>query len=131
MVAGGVIVDDLERPTRVLSARRFGGAPISTGRWEFPGGKVEAGESAVDALVRELHEELGIRVTIGRELVNPAGGVWPITDRYSMRLWYVTIAEGDPQPLVAHDALRWLDRDTMHTVEWLEADLAVLPFVFA
>jgi len=130
MVVGGVIVDDLDAPTQVLSARRLGGAPVSAGRWEFPGGKVEPGESPEDALARELHEELGIRVTLGRELVNPAGSSWPITERYTMRLWYVTIAEGTPEALVAHDDVRWLDRDTVHEVEWLEADLAVLPYLF-
>jgi len=58
LVVGAAIVDDLDRPTTLLSARRTD-PPELAGGWELPGGKVEAGEEPLDALLREIREELG------------------------------------------------------------------------
>lgn len=73
LVVAGAILDDLASPRRLLSARRA--QPVSlAGRWEFPGGKVEPGEDPVVALHRELHEELGVVVRLGAEVVAPSPG---------------------------------------------------------
>jgi 8-oxo-dGTP diphosphatase len=129
LVVAAAIVDDLDRPTRLLGARRS--APKSlAGRWEFPGGKVEPGEPDVDALHRELAEELGVAATLGELVLPPDGGDWPITRGYWMRLWFATI-DREPEPLLDHDELRWLAIDELYSVPWLEADLEIVGVVAA
>lgn len=123
LVVGAVIVDDLRHPRRVLAARRATPAPL-TGRWEFPGGKVEDGELPEAALRREIREELAVDIELGDELVGPDAGCWPISDRLTMRLWFAA-PEGEPRPDVAHDQVRWLDATELDDVPWLPADAAV------
>lgn len=125
LVVAAAIVDDVARPRTLLAARRRHPAHLA-GWWEFPGGKVDAGEAPHEALHRELLEELGVRVRLGAELVGPADGVWPLTGRYVLRLWLATIEHGTPRPLVEHDELRWLARPDWRSVPWLTPDLPVL-----
>jgi 8-oxo-dGTP diphosphatase len=125
VVVAAAIVDDLASPRRLLSARRA--QPVSlAGRWEFPGGKVEPGEDAVTALHRELVEELGVEVELGAELTGPHDGAWRLSDRYVMRLWTARVTAGEPQPLVEHDDLRWLDVGDWLAVPWLDADVPIV-----
>lgn len=125
LVVAAAIVDDLESPRLLLSARRTRPLHLS-GRWEFPGGKVDPGETPEEALHRELHEELGVRVELGAELAGPEHGTWVITDRHVMRLWFARIVEGDPQPLVEHDELAWLGPGEWLDVPWLDADVPIV-----
>ena len=130
LVVAGAIVDDLHRPTELLAARRS--APKSlAGQWEFAGGKVEPGEAAEDALHRELAEELGVRVVIGAEIPSTAGQEWPILHGHTMRIWFVQIVDGAPEPLADHDELRWLPVGDLYQVPWLEPDLAIVAAVSA
>ncbi|MFI8525248.1 (deoxy)nucleoside triphosphate pyrophosphohydrolase [Promicromonospora sukumoe] len=123
-VVAAVLVDDLDHPTRLLAARRSAPEELA-GRWEFPGGKVEPGEEPLDALRRELHEELGVRVVVGDELTGPDDGAWPITARHRMRVWFA-LPEGTPEPLEDHDELRWLTAGELDDVPWLDGDVQVV-----
>jgi 8-oxo-dGTP diphosphatase len=124
-VVAAVIVDDLDRPTRLLAARRSAPAALA-GRWEFPGGKVEPGEEELAALHRELDEELGVMVAVGSELAAPDGGAWPITSKHRMRVWFARLSDGTPQPLQDHDELRWLTAAELDDVPWLDGDVQIV-----
>ncbi|MEG3614000.1 NUDIX domain-containing protein [Isoptericola haloaureus] len=125
LVVAAAIVDATERPRRLLAARRSQPAELA-GRWEFPGGKAEPGEHPVDALHRELHEELGVGVDLGDEVVGPDDGGWFITDRHVLRLWFARVVSGAPEPLVEHDELRWLDAGSLWDVHWLDGDVRIV-----
>lgn len=122
LVVGAIVVDDLMVPTRVLAARR---STPPAGAWEFPGGKVERQESPREALRRELWEELGVEVTIGAELM-AEGGIWPISEKYVMRLYFAEVAQGEPKQGDSHDALTWLRAGDLESVEWLASDAAAV-----
>jgi 8-oxo-dGTP diphosphatase len=130
LVVAAAIVDDLTRPTRLLAARRTE-PPELAGGWEFPGGKVEPGEQPLEALHRELHEELGIAVEVGPELPGPFAGRWALGPGLSMRLWLAVVTDGVPAPLEDHDELRWLGPREWATVPWLPADVEVVDALIA
>ncbi|MEV0195457.1 (deoxy)nucleoside triphosphate pyrophosphohydrolase [Nonomuraea sp. NPDC050691] len=117
VVVAAVIVDP-ER--RVLAAQRAE-PPALAGGWEFPGGKVDPGESEADALVRECREELGVEVAVGERV----GGDWALAEGYVMRVWLCSLADGTPVAK-EHLALRWLAPGEYYDVAWLGADLPVM-----
>jgi len=126
LVVGAAIVDDLERPTRLLSARRTEPSALAGG-WELPGGKVDEGESPLSALHREVLEELGVRIHLGVHVPGPLpGSTWPLGDRFEMLVWLAEVVEGVPAPIEDHDELRWLDLGDLRAVGWLPADLPIV-----
>lgn len=125
LVVAAALVDDLGAPTALLAARRSRPVELA-GMWEFPGGKVDPGETPVAALHRELAEELGVEVELGDEVVGPDDGGWIITDRHVMRLWLARVTAGEPEPLVEHDELRWLRRGELMDVPWLTGDVRIV-----
>ena len=127
LVVGAVIVDSLADPRRVLAARRTRPAALK-GRWEFPGGKVEPGESAEAALIREVQEELDVTLMLGEELM-PSGSYWPISERLTLRIFWAEIFVGTPTPGESHDQVRWLSADDLYRVDWLDADREALAIV--
>lgn len=97
--------------------------------WEFPGGKVESGEAAEDALHRELLEELGVRVRLGAELEAGSAQGWPLNEKAAMRVWFAELVEGEPRPLEDHDELRWIElrnRSEVLGLPWIPADLPIV-----
>lgn len=127
LVVAAALVDRLDSPRRLLAARRRRPTSLA-GRWEFPGGKVDDGETPEEALRRELREELGVAVDLGAELPGPDDGAWRLSARYAMRLWLAVLADGEPAPapLVEHDALRWLGPGEWLSVPWLDADVPIV-----
>ena len=113
-VAAAIIAHD----GKVLAAQRGAGA-MKDG-WEFPGGKVEEGESPEEACRRECREELGLEL----------GVLWPFSTveydypdfHLSMELFMGTPAQGAHPEMLVHEALRWLGRDELADVDWLPAD---------
>src|SRR3954449_9722265 len=121
-VVGAAIVDG----DRVLVAQRSGG-PYD-GRWEFPGGKVEPGESDLSALVREIAEELGVDVVpqafVGEVLLDGvvAGGE-PGTS--TLRVWWARLDGGEPVAR-EHAQLRWVGAEELDDLDWIAADRPLL-----
>ena len=125
LVVAAAIVDDVVDPGRLLAARRSA-PPELAGRWELPGGKVEPGEDPAAALHREIREELGIGLVLGRRVAGPVGGDWPITATLRLRVWLAGIASGTPVPLLDHDDLRWVDTRGSAALAWLPADRPII-----
>lgn len=119
LVVGAAVV----RGARVLAARRTS-PPEAAGRWEFPGGKVEPGESAEAALAREITEELGCRIEVTGWLCGEA----EIGTTHLLRVATARLLEGEPEPAPhEHDAIRWLTGSELGDVDWLEPDRPFLP----
>ncbi len=111
-VVGAAIV----RHARVLAARRVT-PPEAAGRWELPGGKVEVGETPLEAIEREVAEELGCDIEVTEWLASQS----VIDDSYLLIVALARLTRGEPEA-TEHDQLRWLSRDELHDVDWLDAD---------
>jgi len=93
------------------------------GWWEFPGGKIEEGESPQEALKREIMEELDTEIFVG-ELIDTIEYDYP-TFHLSMDCFWCEIVKGD-LVLKEHEAARWVDKDSIDDVKWLPADITIL-----
>ncbi|MCR4963502.1 MAG: 8-oxo-dGTP diphosphatase MutT [Firmicutes bacterium] len=120
-VAAAVICDSLaEKKSIFATAKGYG---EFKGRWEFPGGKIEAGETPRQALVREIEEELAVKITVG-DLLDRIEYDYPAF-HLSMDCFWCEIAAGEPKLLEAAEG-RWLAKEELHSVPWLPADIALL-----
>ncbi|MGH3674461.1 MAG: (deoxy)nucleoside triphosphate pyrophosphohydrolase [Mycobacterium sp.] len=95
--------------------------PELAGLWELPGGKVGPGESDAAGLARELHEELGVEVTVGDRL----GEDVALSETTTLRAYRVTQTGGALRPN-DHRALRWVTADELESLPWVPADRAWL-----
>ncbi len=126
VIVGAAIIRD----GRVLACARTE-PPEFAGRWEFPGGKVEPGETEVEALVRECVEELGVSIEVGTRVGAdiPLGHGWAVLKVYTARLY-----DGEVPQLLEHGDMRWLAASELGSVHWLPADapiVAALPPLLA
>jgi 8-oxo-dGTP diphosphatase len=119
-----VVAAVIERDGLFLAARRVG-PPALAGRWEFPGGKAEAGEDDAAALRRECREELGVEIAVGEAVgpAYPAGG-----GTLLVRTYRAVLLSGEPAPIEGHDELRWLapGDPRVRELPWLEGDYVIL-----
>ncbi|MTB73403.1 NUDIX domain-containing protein [Arsenicicoccus sp. MKL-02] len=128
-VVGAALLDDLSRPRLLLAARRTEPSHLAGG-WELPGGKVDPGETELEALHRELREELGVDVVVGEEVTGPRpDGRWVLSERYAIRVWTAQVSGGQVSLLEDHDELRWLAAGELTSVPWLPADLPIVEAV--
>jgi 8-oxo-dGTP diphosphatase len=97
------------------------------GWWEFPGGKIEAGETPEEALVREIHEELDTEIRVG-ELIDTIEYDYP-TFHLSMDCFWAEVVAGRLVLKEAEDA-RWLTRETLESVQWLPADQTIIDAIY-
>lgn len=91
--------------------------------WEFPGGKMEPGETPELALARELREELAVEVSVG-EFICTVDYDYP-NFHLKMHCFYCTVVSGELK-LLEHEAAKWLSRSELHEVAWLPADVEVV-----
>jgi len=114
VVTAGVI----RRDGRLLAARRKAGSHME-GHWEFPGGKLEPNESPEESLERELAEELGIQIRVGR-ILDAVFHRYP--EKIVLLLFYsCEIIEGEPRPIDCEE-LAWVGADELETLDWAPAD---------
>lgn len=113
-------VNDNGEPIVFATQRGYGDLK---GGWEFPGGKIEEGETPREALKREIMEELETEITVG-ELIDTIEYDYP-TFHLSMDCFWAEIVSGD-LVLIEHKAAKWLTKDELDSVDWLPADITLI-----
>lgn len=116
-----VVAAIIVKGTEILAMQR--GYGEFEGGWEFPGGKVEQGETPEEAIVREIHEELNTRISVQRFLTQVEHD-YP-TFHLSMKCFICTLNDPSFQ-LLEHHAAKWLDMQHIDIVDWLPADIKVV-----
>lgn len=116
-VVAAIICDDFNNKTKVFATQR--GYGEYKGWWEFPGGKLEIGETPQEALVREIREELTVNITVG-SLIKTIEYDYP-NFHLSMDCFWAEVESGNLE-LKEAEAARWLTKDELDDVEWLPAD---------
>lgn len=143
LVVAAAVLDSLTTPTSMLCTARSYPAEHA-GQYELPGGKVEPGELPVQALARELAEEIGLEVRLGAEVLPPTdlavpspehepqpgddAPAWPVLHGYRMRVWLAEPhdpARG-PRRGASHESVHWTSLDDVEALPWLPADLPIL-----
>ena len=121
-VVAAVIKATNEKGEPMLFATQRGYGDFKGG-WEFPGGKIEEGETPQEALVREIREELETEIAVG-ELIDTIEYDYPAF-HLSMDCFWCTIVSGE-LVLKEHEAARWLTKEQLREVAWLPADISLV-----
>lgn len=116
-VVAGVIKDG----NKIFATQR--GYGDFKGGWEFPGGKMEPGETPQQALARELKEELTVDVSV-EDFICTVEYDYP-NFHLTMHCFYCTVVGGELK-LLEHEAAKWLEKENIRSVDWLPADIAVV-----
>ena len=117
-----VVAAIIHQDGRILATQR--GYGEWKGMWEFPGGKMEAGETEEEAIVREIREELNVGIRVERKVCIRVEYDYPAF-HLRMHCFYCSIAEGTLE-LKEHQEARWLEPTEWESVEWLPADVEVV-----
>lgn len=117
-VVAAVIKAENEKGQPIIFVTQRGYGDLKGG-WEFPGGKIEEGETPQEALKREIMEELDTEISVG-DLIDTIEYDYP-TFHLSMDCFWCQIVKGD-LVLKEHEAAKWLSKDELDSVEWLSAD---------
>ncbi len=125
-VAAAVICDSISDKKQIFATAR--GYGEFKGQWEFPGGKIEEGETPQQALVREIKEELEAEIRVG-ELIDTIEYDYP-TFHLSMNCFWCEVNSGELKLLEAEDA-KWLTKDTLYDVQWLPADVTLIEKIYS
>lgn len=120
-VVAAIICNDMERKNRIFATAR--GYGDLKGGWEFPGGKVELGETPQQALKREIMEELSTEIKVG-ELIDTIEYDYP-TFHLSMDCFWAEVITGQLE-LKEAEAAKWLTKDQLESVAWLPADITLI-----
>lgn len=120
-VVAAVISDSLENPKKFLATAR--GYGEFKGKWEFPGGKIEVGETSQQALIREIQEELNVKIKVC-DLIDTVEYDYP-KFHLSMKCFLCVIVDGEIIFKEAEDA-KWLDKNELYSVDWLPADRIIV-----
>ena len=116
-----VVAAIIRQGERILATQR-GYGDYKDG-WEFPGGKIEPDETAEEAVVREIKEELGMTVAVEQHVVDVSYDYPQF--HLEMACYLCSIAEGTPH-LLEHEAARWLLPHEIDSVDWLPADVLIV-----
>ena len=120
-VVAAIICDDMKEKNKIFATAR--GYGDLKGGWEFPGGKVESGETPQQALIREIIEELDTEIKVG-ELIDTVEYDYP-TFHLSMDCFWAEVKEGHLE-LKEAEAAKWLTKDQLESVTWLPADILLI-----
>lgn len=120
-VVAAIICDDIKEKNKIFATAR--GYGELKGGWEFPGGKVEPGETSQQALIREIIEELDTEIKVG-ELIDTVEYDYP-TFHLSMDCFWAEVKAGRLE-LKEAEAAKWLTKDQLDSVTWLPADILLI-----